>query len=386
MAEARNTISVIVPVYKAEAYLNRCVDSILGQVYEKLEIILVDDGSPDGCPALCDEYARGDGRIKVVHKENGGLVSAWQAGVKASTGGYLCFVDSDDWVEPDMLEDMSAWLSGGEGDAKEIVCCNFVIDRPDKETTRCRAKYCKKRKHNEKGIFYKTGKCYKKTKHYKEGEGYKETEHFHGLAPGVYEGKYLEGKIKDHLLGHENRKISMSRCMKLFSRSLIVDNMKYSNPGITMGEDVNITLPALLDCRRLVIMEGALYYHYFYNEISMVHKYDAGMYDGIQSLDGTVREIYRIKGRGNGRRQADREYVWLLLLALKNEIRGGRRGYAKRVRDICMEGKNRRIVERNPVKVRDRVNRGLYFILRYPVWVLIKGMGMVFRLGDKMRM
>lgn len=94
-------ISVIVPVYRVEEYLPRCVDSLLNQSYPNLEIILVDDGSPDGSGALCDEYAARDSRIRVVHKENGGLSSARNAGLDIARGDYIGFVDSDDWVEPE---------------------------------------------------------------------------------------------------------------------------------------------------------------------------------------------------------------------------------------------------------------------------------------------
>lgn len=97
-------ISVIVPVYKVEAYLHRCVDSILAQTYKNLEIILVDDGSPDNCPAVCDEYAMKDPRIQVIHKKNGGLSDARNAGLEIATGDWLSFIDSDDHIEPDMYE------------------------------------------------------------------------------------------------------------------------------------------------------------------------------------------------------------------------------------------------------------------------------------------
>lgn len=97
-------ISVIVPVYKVEAYLNKCVDSILGQTYQNLEIILVDDGSPDNCGKICDEYAARDSRIKVIHKPNGGLSDARNAGLDICTGEYIGFVDSDDWIEPHMYQ------------------------------------------------------------------------------------------------------------------------------------------------------------------------------------------------------------------------------------------------------------------------------------------
>lgn len=100
------TISVIVPVYNVEPYLRQCVDSILGQTFRDFELILVDDGSPDGCPAICDEYAKMDSRVKVIHKENGGLSSARNAGLDVAKGKYIAFVDSDDWIHPEMSETM----------------------------------------------------------------------------------------------------------------------------------------------------------------------------------------------------------------------------------------------------------------------------------------
>ena len=96
--------SVIVSIYNIEKYLARCVDSILSQSFGDFELILVDDGSPDNCPDICDEYAKKDARIKVIHKKNGGLVSARQAGIKEAVGDYVFHVDGDDAVLPDALE------------------------------------------------------------------------------------------------------------------------------------------------------------------------------------------------------------------------------------------------------------------------------------------
>lgn len=97
-------ISVIVPIYKVEEYLHQCVDSILSQSYRNLEVILVDDGSPDGCPAICDGYAARDSRVKVIHKENGGISSSRNTGLAAVTGELIAFVDGDDYVEPNLYE------------------------------------------------------------------------------------------------------------------------------------------------------------------------------------------------------------------------------------------------------------------------------------------
>lgn len=97
-------ISIIVPVYKVERYLDRCVRSILAQTFTRFELILVDDGSPDACPNMCDDWAKKDIRIKVIHKDNGGLSSARNAGLEAAFGRYICFVDSDDWLETDAIQ------------------------------------------------------------------------------------------------------------------------------------------------------------------------------------------------------------------------------------------------------------------------------------------
>lgn len=97
-------ISVIVPIYNVEKYIRRCVDSIVSQTYKDLEIILVDDGSPDGCPQICDEYAAKDSRIKVIHKKNGGLSDARNTGIEIAKGDFIGFVDGDDYILPEMYE------------------------------------------------------------------------------------------------------------------------------------------------------------------------------------------------------------------------------------------------------------------------------------------
>ena len=97
-------LSIIVPVYKAEKHLDRCVESILSQTYGNIELVLVDDGSPDACPAMCDSWAKRDWRVRVIHKKNNGASSARNAGLDMASGEYIGFVDADDFVEPDMYE------------------------------------------------------------------------------------------------------------------------------------------------------------------------------------------------------------------------------------------------------------------------------------------
>jgi glycosyltransferase involved in cell wall biosynthesis len=119
----KELISVIVPVYKVGAYLNKCVDSVLGQSYGNFELILIDDGSPDRCGEICDEYAARDSRVRVIHKENGGLSAARNSGIEIARGDYLTFLDSDDWIHGLYLERLRDLLFTASAD---IAAGNFI--------------------------------------------------------------------------------------------------------------------------------------------------------------------------------------------------------------------------------------------------------------------
>ena len=326
-------ISIVVPVYNNEEYLEHCVDTLINQSYRNLEIILVDDGSTDNSGNLCDEYEAGDHRVKVVHKENGGLVSAWKRGVEESTGEYISFVDSDDWISLDMMETMSRQLTGS---TQEIIASDYVIE-------------------------YESGK-----RQYV----------WQSLTPGIYTEEMLKKDVVPQLLGNESRKVNFSRCMKLISRKLILDNAHYSDPQIRMGEDITVMLPALMDCSRLVTMNRRAWYHYFYSTASMVHKYDYGMYKNMQQLRSIIRQIIKDKMVGLERqemnRQADKEYIFLLLLVLKNEARGNPRGYRQNILDLAQSKEVTELVSKTPVSVSDKSNRLLYYVLKHPNEITVR--------------
>ncbi len=320
-------ISVIVTVYNTGAYLEQCVGSLTGQTYPYLEILLIDDGSKDGSGALCDSLAAKDERIRVFHKPNGGLVSAWKRGVEESTGEYLCFVDSDDWVDPEMLEEMSQLLTGGD---REIVAGDYVIERSS----------------GKREYVYQR------------------------LAPGIYEREQIKERVVPDLLGHESRLVTVSRCMKLTARKLIEDNAHYCDGRIVMGEDLAVMLPVLIDCERLTVMDHKAYYHYRYVDASMVHKYDARLYDNVRLLRRILYRVIEDKLTGRERElalaQADKEYIFLLLLVLKNEARGNPSGYRDHILAVCRSPENRELVKNTPVTVRDSANRLLYLTLKHP--------------------
>ena len=334
--EECSKISVIVPVYNMERYLEQCIQSICGQTYQNLEIILVEDGSTDGSPSLCDYHAAIDGRIVVLHKENEGLMAAWMDGVKISTGEYVCFVDSDDWVDSTMIEDMAACLTGQK---KEAVCSNYVIEKPGK------------------------------TVPVKQS-----------LEPGIYERSDIEKKIVPDILGQEQRRITFSRCMKLFSRQLFLDNMHYCNKAIHFGEDVNIVLPALLDAERIVIMEEGFYYHYRFVGSSMVHAYNPKLIDNICLLYQTITQIAIDKQIPKAEEVCKKELLYLMFYGMKNELRGEQSQYRTAIKQIAEMPALQEAMELAAGQVQVPLNRLLYRAMKYPGGITTRLLRLLFRL------
>lgn len=326
-------VSIIVPIYNTKEFLKRCVDTLVNQTYTNIEILLVDDGSEDGSGMLCDELAFADKRIRVIHKENGGLISAWKRGVYESTGEYISFVDSDDWVDLNMIEEMAACLSGN---VREIIASDYVVER---------------------------------------GEGSKQYI-WQKLLPGEYDRKDIEEKVIPNLLGSEHRYVTISRCMKLIARKLIEDNCKYSDPLIRTGEDTTVMLPTLIDCERLVVMDHKAYYHYLYVAGSMTHGYDKGLYENIRLLRRITQQILKDKFEGEQLsemlKKADQEHIFMMLLVLKNEARGNKAGYKKNILEICKSEEIRRLCENTQAEVNEKANKLLYLVLRHPNQITVR--------------
>ncbi len=328
-------ISVIIPVYNAEAYLKDCCGSILCQTYTNLEVILVNDGSTDGSRELCDRYRELDHRVKVIHKENGGPMAAVLEGAGRATGDYFMFMDSDDWVDTVMIEELAEQLTGNE---KEMVCSNYVIE---------------KKGHSIPMI--------------------------QSLPPGIYDRKELEEEVFPFLLGQEVRRIHYSRCMKLISRKLILENLKHCSLRLTMGEDMNLILPCILDAQRLAVVEKGLYYHYRFVDASLVHKYRPALYEMIGLLYHTLEKLLLEKGfseetaNGEGKRlsvewsrRLKEEYLYLFFLVIKNELRGPARGCAGRIQRLIQQEKAWKDLDAITIHPEVKANRLLYSIWKKP--------------------
>ncbi|WP_026509840.1 MULTISPECIES: glycosyltransferase family 2 protein [unclassified Butyrivibrio] len=340
---ANKEVSVIIPVYNIREYIGGCIESVINQTYRDMEIILVDDGASDGSGEICDEYAAKDERIRVIHKENGGLISAWSEGVKAANGRYALFIDGDDWVETNMIEELLKYVSKEPG-IREIISSNYIIE--------------------------------------KKNEKRKATQ---GLAPGVYENEALDS-VRKRLLGEENRPVTMSRCMKLISRELILDNLHYLNFNLRMAEDVNITLPCLLDADRLTVVEDGYFYHYRTVGESMSHGHDKRLLADIKMIYKTFLDIMKDKGVSNAVEQMDREYVRLLFLVMKSELRINAPDVTGRVKEVFGKGEVADIIKNTPVTVSEKGNKLIYLCMRHPITPVILGVRMIIKGFDRVTM
>lgn len=339
-------VSIIIPVYNVEQYLDQCMETVLGQTYSNLDIILVDDGSKDKSSQMCDEYAAKDNRVQVLHKENGGLISAWTAGVKSALGDYLAFVDSDDWIEKNMIEELVKCSNG----SSEIICSNYIIEKMEKQQS----------------IKVKQS-----------------------MKPGIYERVEIEKQLFSTMLGMEERRIHSSRCMKLISKELIVDNIQHVNNEVTMGEDLNIMFPAMLDANRIVVLEEGFFYHYRFVDASMVHKYNPKMNDKIhilgKALQQTIeKKISNPKEKNMLLEGLKKEYIFLLFIVLKNELRGPGKGVTSRIQKILNSAKQEMKLHEVDVQVSGKANQLLYFIWKNPNTFRVTLGRMAIKIFDRM--
>lgn len=232
-------ISIIVPVYKSELYLNRCIDSILNQSYNDIELLLIDDGSPDLCPKICDEYAAKDKRIKVIHKTNGGVAAARNTGLEIASGEYITFVDSDDWIEPNMYQSMMEIAAHYNCD---VVMCDCVKDFDD---------------HSE---IYS-----------------------HDIRDGFYNSEQLKTEYYPHLLIMENIEYpaTISNWLCLFKRQ---NNMPRYVEGVRYSEDWLFGAQMMYNADSFYYMKGESFYHYCMNPTSATHTFTIDKWNDYKKL------------------------------------------------------------------------------------------------------
>ena len=248
----RPQISIIIPVYNVEKYLDRCMESVVSQTLKNIEIILVDDGSPDNCPRLCDEWGRKDSRIKVIHKKNEGLGLARNTGMQEATGEFIAFIDSDDYVELDMYEKLYTKATASNAD---IVYCGYKQGLPN-------GSYIDKADFGEEKTF----------------DNKAEIEH-HSI-------RYfypLDGGLMMISVWHS-----------IYKREVI--KTEFYSERVVVSEDLHFQLSAILNSRKIVYIPDSLYY-YCYNGESLSHTFKISKFYGFQQLMKLLLGLYPGKER-----------------------------------------------------------------------------------------
>lgn len=230
MKEKTPFLSIIVPAYNIKEFISPCLDSILQQSFTDFEVILVDDGSTDGTASICDVYAGRDDRIKVIHKKNGGLVSARKAGILASRGEYVGYVDGDDWIKEDMFQSL---CEAAVKESADMVICDFIS----------------------------------------AGENLS-VPISHNMPGGIYEKDRLEEEIYPVMLSHGeffHFGFYPAVWCKLFRKEILLENQLAVNDNIKMGEDVACFYPCLLDTEKIVYLKENYLYFYRMRDTSISH-------------------------------------------------------------------------------------------------------------------
>ena len=252
-------VTVVVPVYQTEKYLDRCMESIVRQTYGNLQIILVDDGSPDSCPQKCEDWAKKDSRIKVIHKANAGLGMARNTGIEHAEGEYICFFDSDDYIALDTIENAAALA---KRDASDLVLFGMnIVDSSGK----IRRTYCP---YTEKTVY----------------EGV-EIQDF--VLPNMIEGSSKAGR---------NFNLNMSSCACLFSMKLIAEcHWRFVSERQFISEDYYSLLHLYAYVQRVSVLKQACYF-YCHNASSLTRVFRADRFEKICHCYSSMLRVCREQG------------------------------------------------------------------------------------------
>lgn len=245
-------LSIVIPVYNVEKYIRKCLLSVVNQTLQEIEIVIVNDGTKDKSIDIIQDIIESDNRIKLINKANGGLMSAWIEGVKNSIGKYIGFVDSDDWVDNDFFECLLDRIKETNSD---LIVGKYVAD---------------------------------------DGLTRKE---LYRSKDRTYEGDEIKQLLNDYFnsIIYEENIISYCRWDKLYKRELLLENFKYLDTRISLGEDVNTNTAVIPDCKRITVLAKTPYYHYRTNQQSIVNTFNPKQINNIAVLYNALEMIMNTK-------------------------------------------------------------------------------------------
>lgn len=240
--ESKVEVSIIVPVYNVEPYILKCINSLMCQTIDNYEVVIVDDGSKDSSITICESLIGADSRFKILHKKNGGLMSAWKYGLMHAVGEYICFVDSDDWVDSNMVEVLLKSIKESNAD---IVFSGYITEDGIGQRIHTRSK------------FY----CF-------EGDSIKKD------LIRQYCNSYIETESNP----------SICRWDKIYTKDILIKNIDLFNEKVSLAEDFNTNIAVLLDAKRVILLPEFTPYHYRYNPTSIVNTVNPKAFHNINEL------------------------------------------------------------------------------------------------------
>lgn len=318
------TLSIIVPVYNVCAFLEKCIDSILAQTFTDYELILVDDGSTDGSGEMCDSYALRDSRIKVIHKENGGVVSARKVGIKAARGTYAGYVDGDDWIDADMYKKMVHYMIEYDCD---LVMCDVVNE--------------------SKALPFSSGSTRV------------------DIEDGYYDLQSLKEKILPNMIyAGEFFKFGIYPVIwnKLYKREKLIQHQMEIDDAIKTGEDAACVYPYIFSSESMYFMKNMTLYHYRHSQHQMTAVYDDMYFERFKTLYNFFSHSDIASSPYSN--QLDYYYSYLIKTTISNELKKENHlpfgEKLKHIKEICAFTKREGFVDRIDISA---IHHRLYFRL-----------------------
>ncbi len=334
--EKQPLVTVVLPIYNVENYLNRCMESIVNQTYRNLEIIMVDDGSPDNCPEMCDEWARKDSRIKVIHKKNQGQGIARNDAIGIATGDYICFIDSDDYVSLDVIEKSCVLAE------KELA--DIVVFGLNTVST--------------------SGRVVNSFVPWAETETYESSDVINVFLP-----EYLA----PNPYKKEPKKFYMSSCVSLYSMKMIRNSgWRFVSEREIISEDVYSLLKLFPYVNKVAVLPQALYY-YCENKESFSRSYNADRYKRIKHFYLESVKLCRDLGYSEVIVQrVSKIYVAYTIATLKQEYMLQRPAKAKKAatKSIIDDDVLQKVLRKNKKDVASITKKALYFAIRNKMYRL----------------
>lgn len=323
-------VSIVLPIYNVEKYLDRCIESVINQTYRNLEILLVDDGSPDDCPQKCEEWAKKDGRIKVIHKANAGLGYARNTGIENASGEYICFFDSDDYIDPSTIE--KAYNTAQKNNSDMVLFGHYDV--------------------NAQGKIVRT---YIPTI---DKESYVSSEVQEVLLPDLVSDNPATGKSTN---------LWLSACFCMYSMKLILEsNWRFASERDIISEDVYSLLRLYRNVKKVTIIPEAFYY-YCENSTSLTHTYKADRFDRIKRFyNACIDACDELNYIDEVKKRFSDPFISNTIAAMKMIIQADMSNDKKKLafKAICKDEQLHRIINSVEVKKEKFTRRLLIWLLK----------------------